>query len=102
MGPVGVPTGALARIGYISADFGDHPTTDLALATILRQHEHMQVFCYVLNESDGSELWTRLRTALGDRFRTMSSQATDGEWADLIREDGIQTLIHLNGHTAGA
>lgn len=45
-------TGPLQVIGYVSADFVNHPTADLAMATILRQAETHVVYCYALTRSD--------------------------------------------------
>lgn len=94
----------LHTIGYISADFVDHPTADLALGAILTQAHQpgLKVFCYALTRNDGSPYREQLESDLGANFRFLPTNATDKRWADLIRADGVQVLIHLNGHTDGA
>eukprot|EP00961_Rhodomonas_salina_P157837 2124735-Rhodomonas_salina.1 len=75
--PPVIATDTLDTIGYISADFVDHPTADLAIATILHQSRRYRVYCYALTPDDGSEYRARLREELGDRLRERSARDTD-------------------------
>lgn len=51
------PKGCI-RIGYVSSDFGDHPTSQL-MQSIPKFHNRkkVEVFCYSLSPNDGSPSW---------------------------------------------
>uniref|UniRef100_A0A7C9AKF9 protein O-GlcNAc transferase n=1 Tax=Opuntia streptacantha TaxID=393608 RepID=A0A7C9AKF9_OPUST len=89
------------RVGYVSSDFGNHPLSHL-MGSVWGMHnrENVEVFCYALTPSDGSE-W-RLRTqSEAEHFKDVSSMSSDAI-ARLINEDNIQILVNLNGYTKGA
>jgi predicted O-linked N-acetylglucosamine transferase (SPINDLY family) len=87
------------RIGYVSGDFAVHPVGYL-LAGPLAAHDpaKVEVSCY----SNGSR-----RDAMNERLRGAAHQwreighLTDQEAADLVREDQIDILVDLSGHTGG-
>jgi len=85
------------RIGYVSPDFRRH-SVNYFLEPILANHDHTQfeVFCYA------DELWPDATTerlkGLVDQWRNTAGMSFDG-MARLIREDGIDVLIDLAGHT---
>ncbi|KAK4766679.1 hypothetical protein SAY87_008321 [Trapa incisa] len=89
------------RIGYVSSDFGNHPLSHL-MGSVFGMHDrdNVEVFCFALSPSDGSE-W-RLRTQNeAEHFIDVSSMTSD-VIAQLINEHNIQILINLNGYTKGA
>jgi protein O-GlcNAc transferase len=86
------------RVGYVSGDFRQH-AGGYFLASVLESHDKskFEVFCY----SNGAKVddWTRRLRGAADHWREISS-LSDGHAARLIREDGIDILIDLSGHTA--
>lgn len=89
------------RVGYVSSDFGNHPLSHL-MGSVFGMHnrENIEVFCYALTQSDGSE-WRQRISAEAEHFKDVSSVLSDGI-ARLIAEDQIQILVNLNGYTKGA
>ncbi|QQP88852.1 tetratricopeptide repeat protein [Skermanella sp. TT6] len=90
--------GRRLRIGYVSADFGQHPVGFFLSGVVLHHdRDSFEVHCYSAR---------RRSDALTDRFRRMAEHwheigDTDGEeLADRIRGDGIDILVDLSGHTA--
>jgi len=86
-------------LGYVSADFKNHATASIFLP-ILQRHSKadFQVNCYsgVLSEDD----WTLRCKECADVWRqttSLSDEALDAQ----IREDGVDILIDLSGHTVG-
>jgi protein O-GlcNAc transferase len=60
----------------------------------------LQVFCYALSQSDGSE-WRQRISAEAEHFVDVSTMSSDSI-AHLICDDQIQILVNLNGYTKGA
>ncbi|BBN13590.1 protein O-GlcNAc transferase [Marchantia polymorpha subsp. ruderalis] len=89
------------RVGYVSSDFGNHPLSHL-MGSVFGMHnrEHVEVFCYALSQSDGSE-WRQRISAEAEHFIDVSSLSSD-IIAKMIAEDHIQILVNLNGYTKGA
>ncbi|XP_073390291.1 uncharacterized protein [Physcomitrium patens] len=89
------------RIGYVSSDFGNHPLSHL-MGSVFGMHnrEHVEVFCYALSPSDGSE-WRQRISVEAEHFTDVSAMASDAI-AQLIDNNQIQILINLNGYTKGA
>lgn len=89
------------RIGYLSADFYTHATAFLA-AGLFETHDRgrFEVVGYSTGPDDQSPLRARLVRAF-DRFidgRFMGAR----EIAEAIRDDRIDILVDLKGHTAGS
>jgi protein O-GlcNAc transferase len=86
------------RIGYVSGDLRRHPV-GYFLDAVLASHDasQMEVFCYA-NQSFSDDLTVRLQQSAG-LWRDIFGE-TDEAAADLIREDGIDILVDLSGHTA--
>jgi len=89
--------GRRLRVGYISPDFRGHPVS-FFFEPILESHdrEQVEVFCY----SDAmmvDETTDRLRSR-ADRWREIVRRPHD-EVAGIIREDRIDILVELSGHT---
>jgi hypothetical protein len=57
----------------------------------------VQVFCYALNQSDGSE-WRQRISAEAEHFVDVSTMTSDAI-AHLMSDDRIQILVNLNGYT---
>jgi protein O-GlcNAc transferase len=85
-------------IGYVSGDLRRHPV-GYFLDGVLASHdsENFEVFCYA-NQSFGDDLTNRLRQNT-DQWRAIFGWGDDSV-AELIREDAIDILIDLSGHTA--
>lgn len=86
------------RIGYVSGDLRRHPV-GYFLDGVLASHdrEKFEVFCYA-NQSFGDDLTNRLRQNTY-QWRVIFGWSDDSV-AELIREDAIDILIDLAGHTA--
>lgn len=91
--------GRKLRIGYVSADFRSHPVGRI-MSAVLPCHDRtsMEVFCYD-NTREIDSLNKTLRSH-GDRW-TQILDLSDGQVTDLIRQDGIDVLVDLSGHTHG-
>ena len=87
------------RIGYVSPDFRAHPV-GFFLAGVLEAHDRadFEVFCYS-NSNVSDAMTTRLQTA-ADGWRNFVG-VWDAGAAATIRQDGIDILVDLAGHTAG-
>lgn len=85
------------RIGYVSADFKTHPVA-FFIEPILAAHsrEKLTVFCYS-NCASPDSITAQLER-LADVWRPIHS-AGDNEVSDIIRNDGIDILVDLGGHT---
>ena len=89
------------RLGYLSADFHQHATADLA-AELFDRHdrERFEVVAYSYGPDDNSPIRARLERTF-DRFidiRAMSHRAA----AERIRADAIDILVDLKGYTQHA
>ena len=87
------------RIGYVSADFRNHPV-GYFLRSVLeaRDPAEVTVFCYD-NAADGDTMTDRLKDAV-DHWRPIAT-LDDREAAARIRSDRIDILVDLAGHTQG-
>jgi predicted O-linked N-acetylglucosamine transferase (SPINDLY family) len=87
------------RVGYVSADFHDHPV-GRCLLPILRDHhrEHFEVFCYA-GGCQPDKVTAQMRRH-ADGWCDMSS-LSDEQLARRVREDRIDILVDLAVHTAG-
>jgi len=87
------------KIGFLSADLRTHVVAHLVIPTIEALHErgHDLVMYHCYPDQD----------AMTDRFAAASStlrtvvDLPDADLARQIREDGVDILIDLSGHTAG-
>jgi protein O-GlcNAc transferase len=87
------------RIGYVSPDFRRHPVASF-FEPLLANHDHAQVevFCYS-HPLHVDDVTARLR-GYADHWREIAA-LSDEQAAALIRQDRIDALIDLAGHTAG-
>jgi protein O-GlcNAc transferase len=88
----------LLRVGYVSADFFHHPV-GLFLEPVLAElpRDQFHVTCYNVGWHD-DELTARLRN-LSDQWRDVRN-SSDDQIAQRIRNDHIDILVDLSGHTA--
>ena len=84
------------RIGFVSSDFGQHPTGFLTLRAVecLDRSEAM-IACYC--DRLGEDAWTARFRAASDVWRVTTGM-TNAELAEQIRRDEIDVLIDLMGH----
>jgi predicted O-linked N-acetylglucosamine transferase (SPINDLY family) len=89
------------RIGYVSANFRAHAGAFLVVG-LIEQHDRreFEIVGYSLSPDDGSETRARLASAF-DRFVDISS-TSDRDSARLLRDDGIDLLVDLDGYQRGA
>ena len=88
------------RVGYVSADFRQHPVAWFA-EPLLAAHDRscIEVFCYAAVTAPDA-VTARFR-ALVEHWRNIVN-LDDAAVADLIRRDGIDVLVDVTGHTAGS
>jgi len=93
--------GEKVRLGYLSADFANHPVSQL-LVGVLEHHDRSRF------EVVGLSLTPPARTHPDDRIRRAFDEfhdlypASDEAAAALITDQKIDILLDLNGYTAGA
>lgn len=89
------------RVGYVSADFHHHATVML-MAQMLECHDRRRfdIHLYDHGRDDGSPERARVQAA-ASVFRSVG-ELGDREFAQRIRDDGIDILVDLKGYTRGA
>mgnify|MGYP001597396527 CR=1 FL=1 len=87
------------RIGYVSADFRRHAMAYF-VEPFLARHDRgaWRVYCYS-NCTRPDDVTQQLR-GLADEWRDIAA-LSDEAAARMIREDGIDILVDLSGHTGG-
>jgi len=95
-------SGGRLRIGYVSSDFGNHPTSHLMQSIPgLHDRSRVEIFCYSLAADDNTTFRQKIsRTA--EHFIDLSQIPCNGKAADRIHQDGIHILVNMNGYTKGA
>ena len=90
------------RIGYVSSDFGNHPTSHL-MQSVPEMHDksRIELFCYALSPDDGTSFRAKISKG-ADHFIDFSSVSCVGAMAERIYNDGIHILVNMNGYTKGA
>lgn len=91
--------GRRLRIGYVSPDFREHAVA-IFFEPILSQHDktRVEIFCYSSRQS-GDETSVRLRS-YADHWRVIAGLPANRA-AAMIRDDRIDVLVDLAGHTSG-
>jgi protein O-GlcNAc transferase len=86
------------RIGYVSGDFRQH-AVGYFLAGVLEAHDRdtVEIFCYSNNSR--IDATTRRIQKAAEHCRCLVG-LSDAAAAALIREDGVDILVDLSGHTA--
>ncbi|HTI79928.1 MAG TPA: tetratricopeptide repeat protein [Acetobacteraceae bacterium] len=92
--------GRRLRIGYVSADFRNHAAAFFA-EPLLAAHDrsNVELFCYA--EVAAADAVTRRFHARADQWRNISGMS-DAAVAELIRQDQVDVLVDMTGHTAGS
>jgi len=87
------------RVGYVSADFRDHPVGRQLLPLVARHDcARFEILCY--SEAARPDWITeRFRTLAGKWRNTIG--ISDARLAELVREDEVDILVDLAQHTAG-
>uniref|UniRef100_A0A672L243 UDP-N-acetylglucosamine--peptide N-acetylglucosaminyltransferase 110 kDa subunit n=1 Tax=Sinocyclocheilus grahami TaxID=75366 RepID=A0A672L243_SINGR len=95
-------SGGRLRVGYVSSDFGNHPTSHL-MQSIPGMHnsEKFEVFCYALSPDDSTNFRVKV-IAEAHHFTDLSQIPCNGKAADRILQDGVHILVNMNGYTKGA
>lgn len=90
--------GRKLRLGYVSPDFRQHAVA-LFAEPLLAAHDRnrIELFCYA--EVANEDATTARFKQLADHWRPTSGRS-DAEVAAMIRQDRIDVLIDLAGHTA--
>lgn len=90
------------KIGYVSSDFGNHPTSHLMQSVPgLHERDNFIIYCYALSPDDGTTFRSKIASEC-DHFVDLSTISCNGKAADRIYEDGIHILVNMNGYTKGA
>ena len=87
------------RIGYVSGDFRNHPIGAFFEA-VLSHHDRNRVHITCYSTQARSDARTDRIRKKADLWRRAHA-VTDPALARMIREDGIDVLVDLSGHTAG-
>jgi predicted O-linked N-acetylglucosamine transferase (SPINDLY family) len=89
--------GRRLRVGYISPDFREHSVVHF-LEPLLANHDHeaVEIFCYAEVANPDHE--TERFQGLADHWCSTVG-LTNNDLAQRIREDGVDILVDLAGHT---
>jgi predicted O-linked N-acetylglucosamine transferase (SPINDLY family) len=89
------------RVGYVSADFREHPVSQL-MAGVFEQHDRelIDAIGVSLTPPDGSALGERVARSF-DQFIDVSD-ANDGDVEELLRELELDIAVDLMGYSARA
>ncbi|XP_076248740.1 O-linked N-acetylglucosamine (GlcNAc) transferase sxc isoform X2 [Calliopsis andreniformis] len=94
--------GSRLKIGYVSSDFGNHPTSHLMQSIPgLHERQNVEIFCYALSADDGTTFRAKIAKE-AEHFVDLSQIPCNGKAADRINADGIHILVNMNGYTKGA
>lgn len=86
------------RIGYVSGDFGTHPVGFL-LRDVARFHDRSKFYIHCYSMMRGSDPITEVIRANADCWNDVLLLGDD-DLAEQIRQDRIDILVDLSGHTA--
>ncbi|VAW52070.1 TPR domain protein, putative component of TonB system [hydrothermal vent metagenome] len=86
------------RVGYVSPDFRAHSVI-LFIAGLIEAHnrQNVEVFCY--SNVKNPDAWTSRVSEAADHWRVICN-INDDSFADMVRDDKIDILIDLAGHTS--
>ena len=98
---VGIASGERLRVGYLSADFLDHATTVL-IRGMFGAHDksRFEVFIYSYGPRNESDARVHIEASV-EHWHDISA-LDDDVAASLIRSHGLDVLVEMKGHTAGA
>ncbi|MCJ7603952.1 MAG: methyltransferase domain-containing protein [Desulfobulbaceae bacterium] len=87
------------KIGYLSPDFCQH-TVGLLVKDVIASHDRDHFIPYAYSAGNVRD-WVSKTIQKQCQFRDVS-QLNDTRTADIIRQDNIDILVDLSGHTAGS
>lgn len=88
------------RIGYVSGDFREHSAARVFGGMLLEYDKsQFEVFCYSNSKHPPDEYMKHFKAAV-DHWRDVS-ELGDVHVADIVRDDEIDILVDLSGHTGG-
>jgi protein O-GlcNAc transferase len=87
------------RIGYVSADFCQH-TVGLFVKDVIAAHDPARMTAYAYSAGQGDD-WVTTAIRHACTFRDVNA-LDDAALAARIREDEIDVLVDLSGHTGGS
>jgi predicted O-linked N-acetylglucosamine transferase (SPINDLY family) len=97
------------RLGFLSCDFREHPVTQLLAETIEKlDRRRCAVHLFAHGPADDSAWRARLRAAadmfvdFGDGSLVDFGDGSDAQLARRIRDDAVDVLVELGGHTRGS
>ncbi len=85
------------RVGYVSPDFREHAVVRFLLP-LLENHDRRAFEIFAYAEVPVPDAMTRRLRSLTDQWRSLVG-LSDEQAAELIRQDGIDILVDLAGHT---
>jgi protein O-GlcNAc transferase len=97
--PTRPAAGRRLRVGYVSGDFCEHPVVSF-LEPILAAHDRhrFEIWCYA--DVPRPDVTTRRLQGYADHWRSLVG-LSDAQAAARIRQDDIDILVDLAGHTGG-
>lgn len=87
------------RVGYVSADFCQH-TVGLFVKDVLKAHNPARVQAFAYSAGNVND-WVTHEVRAACQFRDVAA-LDDASLVQRIRQDGIDVLVDLSGHTAGS
>uniref|UniRef100_A0A0K0EYK9 Probable UDP-N-acetylglucosamine--peptide N-acetylglucosaminyltransferase SPINDLY n=1 Tax=Strongyloides venezuelensis TaxID=75913 RepID=A0A0K0EYK9_STRVS len=94
--------GGRLKIGYVSSDFGNHPTSHLMQSVPgLHDRNKVEIYCFALSSNDGTNFRQKLSDE-AEHFIDLSNLTCNASAADFINKLGIHILVNMNGYTKGA
>jgi len=91
--------GRRLKIGYVSPDFRKHAVASF-IEPVLSNHDKKKVEIFLYNNFEYADETTIRLKGLADGWRDIV-KLSDEQVAQLIRQDQIDILVDLSGHTAG-
>lgn len=95
-----IPDGSRIRVGYFSADFRDHPVSQL-LAETLEQHDRSRFEVFGLSLTPANDSITGQRVSRAFEHFVHLHGVPDEEAIRKTRDLRLDIAINLNGYTAG-
>jgi predicted O-linked N-acetylglucosamine transferase (SPINDLY family) len=87
------------KVGYVSADLREHSVIHFA-GPLIEHHDKSQVEVFCYHNHDARDAFTDRMVAAADHWIPCLSMSDD-DLARRIRDDGIDVLVDLSGHTLG-
>jgi predicted O-linked N-acetylglucosamine transferase (SPINDLY family) len=89
------------RVGYVSADFRRHSVA-FFIEPVLERHDRSRFAVYCYSDVGRPDAVTaRLQTLAGAGWRDLRG-ASEESFARMVRQDAIDVLVDLGGHTANS